>query len=226
MTDAATWAVEELGYRFRDAGLLRLALTHSSMGGANNERLEFLGDAVLGLVVAEAMYQGHPDADEGSLSRLRVRMVRRETLEAVAREVGLGDHLILGASEIRSGGHRRGSNLANALEAVFGAVFLDSDWGAARDVVLRLLASRLTRFDPADDLRDPKTRLQEFLQGRGEPLPAYVLEDTTGAGHEQRFEVVCRLEAQGIEVRGEGASRRAAEQQAAGEALRVLGAHD
>jgi len=221
---AAEWASGALGYRFQDDGLLELALTHRSASGGNNERLEFLGDAVLGLVIAEALYAAHPGADEGSLSRLRARLVRRETLEELARELALGELVRLGSSELRSGGHRRGSILANSLEAVFGAVFLDGGWPATRKVVLKLLGPRLAALATGDDLRDPKTRLQEFLQGRGHALPTYAVERISGSGHAQHFAVVCRLENPGIEVHGEGASRRAAEQQAAEEALRALGA--
>lgn len=226
MTVAADWASGALGYRFQDEGLLDLALTHRSVSGANNERLEFLGDAVLGLVMSEALFAAHPAADEGALSRLRARLVRRETLEDVARELALGDLLRLGAGELRSGGHRRGSILGNSLEAVLGAIFLDGGWRVTRDVTLRLMATRIAGLATDDDLRDPKTRLQEFLQGRGQPLPVYDVERVSGSDHAQRFDVVCRLPMPGIEVHGEGASRRAAEQQAAEQALRELGADD
>jgi ribonuclease-3 len=161
------------------------------------------GDAVLGLVIAEALYAAHPGADEGTLSRLRARLVRRETLEEVARELALGELVRLGSGELRSGGHRRGSILANSLEAVFGAVFLDGGWPATRKVVLKVLGTRLAALDTGDDLRDPKTRLQEFLQGRGFALPTYAVERISGSGHAQHFAVVCRLETPGIEVHGE-----------------------
>jgi ribonuclease-3 len=219
---AAEWASGALGHRFKDEDLLDLAFTHRSAGGGNNERLEFLGDAVLGMVIAEALYAAHPRADEGDLSRLRARLVRRETLEEVARELALGELLKLGPGELRSGGHRRGSILANSLEAVFGAVYLDAGWAASRDVILRLLGSRLAALAVSDDLRDPKTRLQEYLQGHGQPLPTYAVERISGSGHAQQFAVTCRLDVPGIEVRGEGPSRRAAEQQAAEQALRAL----
>jgi len=220
----ADWAFGALGYRFRDEALLELALTHRSAGGGNNERLEFLGDAVLGLVMSEALYFSHPEADEGALSRLRARLVRRETLEELARELALGDLLRLGPGELRSGGHRRGSILANSFEAVLGAVFLDGGWTVAKEVILKLMDSRLASLYSGDDLRDPKTRLQEFLQGRGDKLPIYDVERVSGSAHAQRFDVVCRLTSPGLEVRGEGTSRRAAEQQAAERALRELGA--
>lgn len=220
----ADWASGALGYRFQDEGLLGLALTHRSAAGGNNERLEFLGDAVLGLVMSEALYASRPEADEGTLSRLRARLVRQETLEEVARELALGDLLRLGAGELRSGGHRRASILANALEAVLGAIFLDGGWRVTQEVILKLMSSRLENLDSADDLRDPKTRLQEFLQGRGYALPTYDVERVSGSAHAQHFGVICRLVTPGLEVRGEGASRRAAEQQAAEQALRELGA--
>jgi ribonuclease-3 len=220
----ADWASGALGYRFQNEGLLELALTHRSASGGNNERLEFLGDAVLGLVMAEAVYAAHPGADEGTLSRLRARLVRRETLEELARELALGELLRLGGGELRSGGHRRGSILANALEAVFGAVFLDGGWGATREVVLKVLGPRFAALDSDEELRDPKTRLQELLQGRGHALPTYDVERVSGSGHAQHFDVVCRLATPEMEIRGEGTSRRAAEQQAAEQALRALGA--
>jgi ribonuclease-3 len=226
LISAADWAFGALGYRFQDEGLLELALTHRSAAGGNNERLEFLGDAVLGLAMSGALYASHPEADEGTLSRLRARLVRRETLEELARELALGDLLRLGTGELRSGGHRRASILANSLEAVLGAIFLDGGWRITEEVILKLMSSRLARLDSGDDLRDPKTRLQEFLQGRGHALPVYAVERVSGSAHAQHFDVICRLATPGLEVRGEGASRRAAEQQAARQALRELGADD
>lgn len=219
----ADWASGALGYEFQDEALLDLALTHRSAPGGNNERLEFLGDAVLGLVISEALYASHADADEGTLSRLRARLVRRETLEELARELALGDLLRLGAGELRSGGYRRGSILANSLEALLGAVFLDGGWRIAREVILKLMDSRLASLDSGADLRDPKTRLQEFLQGKGHALPTYDVERVSGSAHAQHFDVICRLGTPSLVVRGEGSSRRAAEQQAAEQALRELG---
>lgn len=224
MSLPADWASGALGYRFKNEGLLEQALTHRSVSGGNNERLEFLGDAVLGLAMAEAVYAAHPGADEGTLSRLRARLVRRETLEELSRELALGELLRLGGGELRSGGHRRGSILANALEAVFGAVFLDGGWGPTREVILKVLGPRFAALDSDEELRDPKTRLQELLQGRGHPLPTYDVERVSGSAHAQHFDVVCRLATPEMEIRGEGASRRAAEQQAAEQALRALGA--
>ena len=222
MNIAADWASGALGYSFNDDNLLQLALTHRSVSGGNNARLEFLGDAVLGLAVAEALYAAHPAADEGDLSRLRARLVRRETLEVVARDLALGEILRLGTGELRSGGHRRSSILANSLEALIGAVFLDGGWKVARVMVLKLLDSRIASLDSDDDLRDPKTRLQEYLQGQGHALPTYTVERVSGSGHAQHFEVTCRVPTPGIEVQGSGPSRRAAEQQAAENALRSL----
>lgn len=223
MTRTAGWAFRALGYQFVDELLLDLALTHRSAGEPNNERLEFLGDAVLGLVAAEALHEAHAAATEGELSRLRARLVRRETLEELARELELGEELRLGAGELRTGGHQRGSILANSLEAIIGAVYLDGGWPAARSVVRKLLHDRLAGLGPGDDLRDPKTRLQEFLQGRGHALPVYHVEQVSGTAHARHFDVSCRLAAPEMEFHGSGDSRRAAEQQAAVRALEALG---
>lgn len=220
MNQLAEWAAGSLGHRFRDEALLAQALTHRSASGRHNERLEFLGDAVLGLVSAETLYAAHPDADEGALSRLRARLVRQETLEGLARKLELGRQLRLGSGELRSGGHHRASILANALEALFGAVYLDGGLEAARPVIQRLLEAEIATL-PADlDLRDPKTRLQELLQGRGQSPPVYVLDQVTGQPHEQRFSVTCRIDSLGLSFHGQGLSRRAAEQDAAEHALR------
>jgi ribonuclease-3 len=225
MKDAADWASGTIGHAFRDARLLDLALTHRSAAAAHNERLEFLGDAVLGMVAAEVLYGRYPAADEGTLSKLRARLVRRDTLEVVARGIDLGRHLQLGSGETRSGGHQRGSILANALEAVIGAVFLDGGMAPARELILRLLSGHLAGLAIDEDLRDPKTRLQEFLQGRGHALPVYSVEQVSGSAHDQLFEVVCRLDGLGLSVRGQGSSRRLAEQQAAEQALREADRH-
>ena len=222
MIPPADWAFGALGYQFQDAGLLELALTHRSAAGGNNERLEFLGDAVLGLAMSEALYASHPEADEGTLSRLRARLVRRETLEELARELALGDLLRLGPGELRSGGHRRASILANSLEAVLGAVFLDGGWRVAEEVILRLMSSRLASLDSGEDLRDPKTRLQEFLQARKKMLPSYELRSVEGEGHAQTFVVDCHIDGLSQAVVGSGSSRRRAEQEAASQALQVL----
>lgn len=216
---------QRLGHRFAQPPLLVRALTHRSFGADHNERLEFLGDAVLGMVAAELLYARYPDADEGTLSKLRARLVRRETLEEIARSLDLGRHLRLGSGEIRSGGHQRGSILANALEAIIGAVFLDGGMTPARELVLRLLSGHLAGLAVDEDLRDPKTRLQEFLQAHGEALPVYTVEQVSGSAHDQMFEVLCRLDGRGLRVRGTGSSRRIAEQRAAEQALREAERH-
>lgn len=222
MSPLARWAANSVGHSFGDEALLALALTHRSASGRHNERLEFLGDAVLGLVAAEALYAAHPHADEGTLSRLRTRLVRRETLEELARALDLGRHLRLGSGELRSGGHHRGSILANALEALFGAVYLDGGLDAARRVINGLLAPQLAALPPDVDLRDPKTRLQEWLQGRGDAPPAYVVDQVTGQAHEQSFAVTCHMASLGLVFHGQGPTRRAAEQAAAQQALQQL----
>ena len=223
MTDAGAWARDALGYRFRNEALLDQALTHRSADGRHNERLEFLGDAVLGLVVSQVLYEDHRHADEGSLSRLRARLVRRETLEDLGRELQFGHHLRLGSGEVRFGGQPRPSILANGVEAAIGAVFLDGGWTAAEGVVRRLLAPRIAGLIAGTDVRDPKTRLQEWLQGSGHPLPVYEVQQVRGEPHAQQFSVICRLTEPGLTVPGEGTSRRGAEQEAAARALRQLG---
>lgn len=208
-----------LGHRFTDTGLLELALTHRSVGGINNERLEFLGDALINVCVAETLFRRHLELEEGDLSRLRASLVNQETLAEVARELDLGPHLVLGPGELKSGGFRRASILADALEALVGAVFLDAGFDAARDVILGVLASRLATPPPAESLKDAKTRLQEMLQGRELPLPVYSVESVRGEPHKQTFRVSCRIEPLNVLTEGEGGSRRAAEQEAARNAL-------
>ncbi len=215
--------MRRLGHGFRRPELLEQALTHRSLGRHNNERLEFLGDALLGFVIAEALYQRFAGADEGQLSRLRAGLVKKETLAGVAREIGLGAYLRLGTGELRTGGHARDSILADALEAVFAAVYLDAGLEAARGVVLGLLGTRLDASRIDRPLKDPKTRLQEWLQSRHEPLPRYEVRSVEGSPHEQTFKVVCHLPGSGIEGRGEGHSRRNAEQKAAMRVLERLG---
>lgn len=211
-----------LGYSFGQGQLLVQALTHRSAPGENNERLEFLGDALLGFVVAEALWQRFPDADEGRLSRLRASLVNKETLAALARGIDLGDYLRLGAGELRSGGHARDSILADALEATFAAVYLDKGFDPARDVILDLLSAPLERAVAVGTSKDPKTRLQELLQADRRPLASYSVLDVTGSQHAQSFRVRCEL-ADGAEVaEGKGTSRRRAEQQAAERMLELI----
>ena len=214
MDKAERWLTQTLGYSFNDVSLLRQALTHRSAQGTSNERLEFLGDAVLDIVVSEVLFHTLPDAPEGDLSRLRASLVRDTTLAGVASDLGMGDHLILGSGERKTGGHRRESRLADALEALFGAVYLDSDFDTSAGLIRRVFAEKLDDLPHADDLRDPKTRLQEWLQARGASPPDYELVNVSGKAHQQHFEVRCLVPDQ-EPATGEGRSRRSAEQQAA-----------
>lgn len=220
------WLCAVLEYEPRRLELFEAALTHRSAPGEDNERLEFLGDAVLGLVVAEELYRRFPAADEGHLSRLRSRLVSRGPLAEIGAHIGIGTVLRLGAGELRSGGFRRESILADATEALIGAAYLDDGLARARALVLRLYAGRLGDLRPAAELKDSKTRLQELLQGRGEALPAYALEGAVGEPHQQTFAVRCSVRLAGqavpVEAEGRGASRRGAEQEAAAAVLREL----
>ena len=204
-----------LGYPFVRADLLQQALTHRSAGAVNNERLEFLGDALIGFTVAEALVVRFPQADEGTLSRMRASLVKRESLAQLARGLQLGDYLRLGAGELRTGGHTRDSILADALEAVFGAVYLDGGFERARTVVLALFRAPLAQLNAAHASKDPKTRLQELLQARHRPIPEYEVLSIGGTQHAQSFTVSCVLPDEGRLSRGEGSSRRRAEQAAA-----------
>jgi ribonuclease III len=216
------WVERSLGYVFMHPELCHSALTHRSAGAEHNERLEFLGDSILNCSVARILYDAHPDADEGALSRLRATRVSGETLAQIAGELGLGDHLRLGPGELTSGGFRRASILADALEALLGAIFLDSGFDAAAAVVARVVASRLSQLPAADALKDPKTRLQEALQARGLALPVYTLTAVTGDPHLQSFTISCEVPILGIAAVGEGGSRRRAEQLAAAKLLQLL----
>lgn len=211
-----------LGYTFSQPGLLEQALTHRSFGEPNNERLEFLGDSLVNAVIAMALFSQFSDRKEGELSRLRASLVRQEGLHQVAQTLNLGDHLRLGEGELKSGGFRRPSILADALEAIFGAAFLDGGFEAARGIIDRLYAPLLAGMDPLAAGKDPKTALQEWLQARRKPLPQYALVDARGEAHAQEFEVECAIPAFRLQVRGAGSSRRAAEQQAARRALDQL----
>jgi ribonuclease-3 len=214
-----------LGYQFGNPELLQLALTHCSAGSHNNERLEFLGDSILNHIVAEALYLRFPAAREGEMSRMRASLVKGDTLAEVARELSLGEFLLLGTGERKSGGHRRSSILADALEAVVGAILLDSDVAQCRATVLAWIEPRLQELSPGATDKDAKTRLQEFLQGRNYPLPEYELLGIEGDDHTQQFQVACRLTKPQLVVEGNGASRRKAEQCAATCALERLSQH-
>jgi ribonuclease III len=220
----AEWLRERLGYDCRQPALMEEALTHRSAGGRNNERLEFLGDGVLNCVVADLLYREFPMADEGELSRLRAGVVREESLAAVAGSLALGDYLTLGPGELRSGGFRRQSILADALEALFGAIYLDGGFAAVREVIERLMLPRIAALPDAADLKDPKTRLQEHLQARGLALPLYALESAQGEAHNQVFTASCEVSSLGLLANGQGQSRRRAEQEAAQRILDAIGA--
>lgn len=213
-----------LDYAFADLSLLQTALTHRSFSAPHNERLEFLGDSVLNCVVASALFKRFPDLPEGDLSRLRANLVRQDALHQLALSLKLGDLLRLGEGELRSGGHQRPSILADALEAIFGAVYLDGGFDAARQVIARLYAPLVAELKPGQAQKDAKTRLQEWLQAKRKPLPRYELLDSTGAAHERRFEVCCELQNPPLRTTGHGSSRRIAEQAAAEHALKALNA--
>jgi ribonuclease III len=218
----SVWLREKLGYEPRDPTLFVAALTHRSAPGRNNERLEFLGDAVLNLVVAEHLYRQFPDCTEGDLSRLRARVVSSEPLAEVAASLGLGDVLKLGSGELKTGGFRRKSILADALEAVCGALFLDGGLEVARRVIETLFESRIAALPPPDALKDAKTRLQEYLQSHGYALPRYTVERVEGEAHAQVFWVTCEVLGLDVHAEGSGSSRRRAEQEAAGRILQQI----
>jgi ribonuclease-3 len=211
------------GYDFVDPGLLAQALTHRSAAALHNERLEFLGDALVNLFVAEALYTHWPKADEGTLTRARAELVRESSLATIARTLGLGEHLILGPGEMKSGGHRRDSILADAVEAIVGAIYFDAGFEKCRDAVLPWFEPAIAALPPPNKLgKDAKTRLQEWLQGRGKPLPVYRLIAETGDEHAKQFRVACVIAEPALECEGEGTSRRAAEQSAAEKILAVV----
>lgn len=210
-----------LGLVFRDRALLAQALTHRSHAGRDNERIEFLGDAVLGLVIGEALFRQLPRAEEGQLTRLRATLVNEGTLAEIAQELQLGDHLRLGSGELKSGGFRRPSILADALEAIIGATYLEGGLEPARELVHRLFAQRLASL-PLVAVKDGKTRLQEWLQSRNLEVPQYMIESAWGEPHAQTFRARCTVSALALEATGEGPSRRRAEQEAAAAVLAML----
>lgn len=215
MDKARSWLKKTLGYEFSDNGLFQQALTHRSSPGESNERLEFLGDAILGAVISEVVFRAQANSPEGDLSRLRSSLVKDTSLADLAAQLGLGEHLILGSGERKSGGNRRESILADSLEALFGAVYLDAGIEASRVVIERAFGDRLYDLPNPSDLRDPKTRLQEWLQARQMGLPDYALVEVSGKAHRQKFEVRCSVDGVDTTASGVGASRRHAEQQAA-----------
>ena len=224
-----------LGYVFGNQALLLQSLTHSSHGAFNNERLEYLGDAVLGMIIGCQLYHQFPDATEGELTRLRASLIRQSTLAEVAREVSLGDHIIMSDNELKRGGCKRDSTLSDTLEAVIGAVLLDSTAAvpesdlpagraeAATQCVLAWFDKRLADLSVENMQKDAKSRLQEHLQALGEPLPEYVLLEVTGKAPNQKFEVECRIRLPGAPARARAGSLKVAEQRAAGLVLAMLG---
>jgi len=212
-----------IGYRFRDGALLEQALTHRSYGSAHNERLEFLGDSVLGCVMAEALYARFPDLTEGQLTRMRAALVREEALCEAARALEIGSRIRLGEGERTQGANVRESILADALEALFGAVLVDGGYEAARRIVLAIYEERLADIDSQGPAKDPKTRLQEYLQGQRKSRPEYRVVQVSGAAHRQTFEVECVVADLGARATGAGTSRQRAEQEAAAALLERIG---
>lgn len=212
-----------LNYDFKDHALVELALSHRSIGKSNNERLEFLGDSLLNLIIAEALFHKFPDAKEGQLSRLRALLVKGETLAEVAREKSLGEHILLGGGELKSGGHRRDSILADVVEALIGAIYLDSNMAQCKERVLSYFDSRLNSLSLATEEKDPKTRLQEYMQERGKPLPVYAVTQEGGQSHAREYTVECKINGQSPAFYGVASSKRNAEKLAAFEALKHIG---
>lgn len=211
------------GYQFRQQDLLKQALTHRSYSRSNNnERLEFLGDSILNLIISNHIYLRFKDADEGDLSRIRASLVKEESLAQIAMDIGLGDHIRLGGGELKSGGFRRASILSDALEALIAAIYLDSDYAQTEATVLRLYHGQLQTVDENANLRDPKTQLQEYLQARKMHLPRYQVEQTSGKSHNQVFTVSCNITDLELRSKGKGSSRKKAEQQAAQKILDKL----
>ncbi len=215
MTDDISRLSQHLALQFNDISLLRNALTHRSASGINNERLEFLGDGALNFIIASELFRLRPECDEGELSRMRANLVRGLTLSEIARELKLGDYLNLGGGELKSGGYQRDSILADALEAIIGAIYLDGGFERCKAFVLKLYHRRLNRLPNVSELVDPKTRLQEYLQGRKLPLPVYSTVKITGKSHAQTFWVECAVEELELLCTASAGSRRKAEQAAA-----------
>ncbi len=216
--------VGQLGRAFNDPSLLDQAVTHRSAAGPNNERLEFLGDAILNFVIAAEVFERRPELHEGELSRLRAALVNKNALAAIARGIDLGAHIVLGSGELKTGGSRRDSILADGLEAVIGAVYLDGGYEAGRQVVLQLFEAHLSRLPDMEALKDPKTRLQEYLQARHLELPTYEVEAISGRAHQQTFRVGCRCEPLQLVGEGTAGNRRQAEQAAADDLLARIAA--
>ena len=213
----------KLEYDFKNEALLTEALTHRSAAAANNERLEFLGDGILNFIIAARLFEQYPEMQEGDLSRLRASLVNKDSLADIARSLELGQYIKLGSGELKSGGRRRDSILADAVEAVFGAVYRDSGFDTCRDLILRLYAEKLDTVPDVEALKDPKTSLQELLQSRRYPLPVYTVLEVSGKAHNQMFKVECSIEQLDCVTTAEGKSRRKAEQAAAKLAIEQVG---
>lgn len=214
-----------LHYQFNNPDLLETALRHRSAGSNNNERLEFIGDSILGFVISDILYAEFPDADEGSLTRKRAHLVKGDSLAGIASGLGLGDYLALGSGELKSGGFRRGSILADALEAIIGAIYLDGGIEPSRKFIRMIYADKLSNLEELKDLKDPKTRLQEMLQSRNMMLPVYETISIEGNPPNQHFTVSCEIKDIDKSVTGDGKSRRKAEQAAASNAIKLLADH-
>jgi len=212
----------ELNYQFIDKSLLEKALTHRSIGAENNERLEFLGDSILGFVIASELFKYFPKAKEGELSRYRASLVKGDTLAILASELDLGRYLRLGPGELKSGGFRRDSILANAFEAIIGALYLDGGLHVAEKFILETYTKRIEAISERSSYKDPKTRLQEYLQARRLPLPEYSVVEVAGKSHEQLFKVACKISLLVDLVEGDGSNRRKAEQDAAEKVLQHI----
>lgn len=218
-SDAINALLKKLDYSFKNISLLEEALTHRSYAAKNNERLEFLGDGILNFVIADELFKLYPDVQEGDLSRLRANFVNKESLADIATDLHLGDVIKLGSGELKSGGFRRPSIIADAVESIIGAVYCDSGFNAAQALIIRLYKNKLASRTDLQSLKDPKTRLQELLQSRRFALPDYQVTKISGQAHAQVFHVKCQIEKMNIEVNGEGKSRRKAEQVAAEKAI-------
>ena len=225
LSKAIASLLKKLAYSFDDIELLNEALTHRSYATKNNERLEFLGDGILNFVIAHELFKQYPDAQEGDLSRLRATLVNKESLAEIAEQLSLGEVILLGTGELKSGGFRRPSILADTVESILGAVYSDGGFGPCRDLIVRLYAKRLASPADLQSLKDPKTRLQELLQSRRFSLPEYQVVNITGQAHSQVFHVRCSIDKMNIKVDGEGKSRRKAEQVAAEKAILKVEAH-
>ena len=227
MQDSQIDKIEKIfNYRFKDVALLDLALTHRSRGSNNNERLEFLGDSILGMVISSELFSRFPNEKEGVLTRLRSSVVKGDTLSEIAAELNLGDYIKLGSGELKSGGYRRASTLADVVEAIIGAIYLDSkaEFGIEKieGIILNIFNEKINSCEPKGVIKDPKTRLQEYLQSKNLPLPSYTIVSITGKEHLQTFKISCSIEGFSNHVVAKGASRRKAEQAAAEKALDTM----